>query len=109
MIGYHTPYNRAFSDGSKFPKIQDNMQKLDTKIAKLTHPPLQKARAHGPHLIKNIVNFEQVQRRATKFILNYPPADYKSRLTSLHLLPFIYWLELQDFLFLIKLGVQNFL
>ena len=40
-----------------------------------------------PSLIKDIVCLERIQRRATKFILNDYSMDYKSRLTSLGLLP----------------------
>ena len=55
-----------------------------------------------PRLIKDIVCLERVQRRATKFICNDFTSDYKSRLFSLHLLPLMYWLELQDIMFLIR-------
>ena len=40
-----------------------------------------------PHLIKDIVSIENVQCRATKFILNDFSSDYKHRLVSLNLLP----------------------
>ena len=55
-----------------------------------------------PHLIKDIKNFERVQRRATKFILNIYHLDYKSRLLQCQILPLIYFLELNDILFLVK-------
>ncbi len=55
-----------------------------------------------PHLHKNISKIEKIQRRATKYILNNSTLDYKSRLINTHLLPMMYWLELQDTLFLIK-------
>ena len=55
-----------------------------------------------PRLIKDIINLERIQRRATKFILNNNQLDYKSRLVSLRLLPLMYWLEMQDILFLVK-------
>ena len=45
---------------------------------------------------------ERVQRRATKFICNDFAMDYKSRLISLHLLPLMTWLELQDIMFLVR-------
>ena len=51
---------------------------------------------------KDIVCLEKVQRRATKYILSDFSTDYKSRLRSLHLLPLMYWLELQDLIFLVK-------
>ena len=45
---------------------------------------------------------EKVQKRATKFILNDYTSNYKHRLISLHLLPLMYFYELQDILFFIK-------
>ena len=55
-----------------------------------------------PRLIKDIINLERIQRRATKFILNNNQLDYKLRLVSLRLLPLMHWLEMQDILFLVK-------
>ena len=55
-----------------------------------------------PYLIKDILCFERIQRRATKHILNNYNISYKSRLLELHLLPFMYILEIQDVLFAIK-------
>ena len=55
-----------------------------------------------PLLIKHIIMLENVQRRATKFITNDYSSNYKIRLQRLHLLPLMYWLELQDLLYLIK-------
>ena len=53
-------------------------------------------------LIKDIQSIEKIQRRATKYILNDSSSDYKSRLLSLNVLPLIYWLDLQDLVFLVK-------
>ena len=53
-----------------------------------------------PRYVKDIQMLERIQRRATKYILNDYSMDYKSRLTSLHLLPI--WLDLHDLLFLVK-------
>ena len=53
-------------------------------------------------LIKDIRNFERIQRRATKFILQDYSHDYKTRLLSLNLLPLMHWYELQDMMFLVK-------
>ena len=52
---------------------------------------------------------EGVQRRATKFILNYPSDCYKERLTKLNLLPLEYHRDMKDliFLFKCKLGLFN--
>ena len=55
-----------------------------------------------PQLMKNILLLEKVQRRATEYILNYFSSDYKTRLTKLNILPLMFWLELQDILFLVK-------
>ena len=55
-----------------------------------------------PHLIKDITRLEKLQRRATKFILNDFSSDYKTRFTSLHLLPLMYLYELFDILFFVK-------
>lgn len=55
-----------------------------------------------PHLIKDILSLEKIQRRATKFILSDYSSDYKSRLTSLNMLPLMMVLELQDITFFIK-------
>ena len=55
-----------------------------------------------PALIKDIRSLEQIQRRATKFILNDNSLDYKSRLMKLHLLPLMMTLELQDILFFVR-------
>ena len=55
-----------------------------------------------PYLIKDIKLLEQVQRRATKYILNDYVSDYKSRLTSLNMLPLMTVLELHDLSFFIK-------
>ena len=55
-----------------------------------------------PTLIKDIRSLEQIQRRATKLILNDNSLDYKSRLMKLHLLPLMMTLELQDVLFFVR-------
>ena len=55
-----------------------------------------------PHLIKDIKKLEQLQRRATKYILNDYVSDYKARLTNLRLLPLMYIFEISDILFFIK-------
>ena len=55
-----------------------------------------------PYLIKEIKLLEQVQRRATKYILNDYVSDYKTRLSSLNMLPLMMVLELNDLSFFIK-------
>jgi len=44
----------------------------------------------------NMQLIEGVQRRATKYILNYPDMDYKERLDKLNLLPLAYRREISD-------------
>ena len=53
-----------------------------------------------PYQVKDIIQLERIQRRATKYIV--PDLPYKSRLIKLNLLPLMYWLELQDLYFFIK-------
>ena len=55
-----------------------------------------------PHLIKDIKMIEQLQRRATKFILNDYESDYYDRLLKLNLLPIMYIFELANIVFAIK-------
>ena len=55
-----------------------------------------------PHLKKDILLLERVQRRATKYILSDYSSNYKDRLISLRILPLMYWLELNDILYLVK-------
>ena len=50
----------------------------------------------------SVERHEKVQRRATKYITNDFSSDYRTRLLALHLLPLMYWLELQDLLFAVK-------
>ena len=55
-----------------------------------------------PHQLKDIKLIEDVQRRATKFILNDYSSDYKSRLLTLKLLPLSMIYELNDLCFFVK-------
>ena len=55
-----------------------------------------------PNLIKDIKRLETIQRRATKFIMSNTSTSYRDRLQSLHILPHMYWLEIQDIMFLVK-------
>ena len=55
-----------------------------------------------PHLVKDILLLENIQRRATKYILNDFSSDYKSRLLSLNLLPLSMVLQLSDIIFFLK-------
>ena len=55
-----------------------------------------------PQLIKDINVLERIQHRATKYTLNDYASSYKLRLSKLHLLPLMYYYELQDVMFLVK-------
>ena len=55
-----------------------------------------------PHKVKDIKNFERIQRRATKFILQDYLSSYKDRLITLNLLPLSIWFEYLDFTFLLN-------
>ena len=55
-----------------------------------------------PYLIKDIKLIEQIQRRATKFILNDFHSDYYNCLVKLQFLPIMYMFELYDVMFLVK-------
>ena len=54
------------------------------------------------HLIKVNKWLKRVQHRATNFLLQDYSSDYKTRLLSLKLLHLMYWLELQDILYLFR-------
>ena len=55
-----------------------------------------------PLHLKDINPIESVQRRATKYILNYYISDYRSRLVKLNLLPLTMLLEFNDICFFIQ-------
>ena len=55
-----------------------------------------------PHLLADIKALENVQRRATKYILNDHLMDYRHRLVSLSLLPLMMIFEIKDIIFFIK-------
>ena len=55
-----------------------------------------------PQLIKNVKFLENVQRRATKYILSDFSSDYRSRLISWNMLPLMMQFELNDSIFYIK-------
>lgn len=52
-----------------------------------------------PHKIKDIIRLENLQRRATKYILHDYISDYKTRLIALKLLPLMTWFEYNDVVF----------
>ena len=55
-----------------------------------------------PHLTKDILLIERVQRRATKYILGDFNSDYKTRLLKLRLLPLMMEFEISDVLFFVR-------
>jgi len=54
------------------------------------------------YLLKDITTIEQLQRRATKFILNNYTIDYKQCLLNLNMLPLMYRLDFYDICFFIN-------
>ena len=55
-----------------------------------------------PHLLSDVRALENVQRRATKFILNDSLSNYHLRLVNLNLLPLMMVFEINDIIFFIK-------
>ena len=55
-----------------------------------------------PHLLTDIKALEDVQRRATKYILNNYDSNYRLRLLDLKLLPLMMVLEINDILLLLS-------
>ena len=55
-----------------------------------------------PNFIKDIKVKEDLQRRATKFILNDFSSNYKSHLIRLEILPLMMFFELNDIMFFVK-------
>ena len=55
-----------------------------------------------PSLIRDIVNLERIQRRASKFILSDYKSTYKDRLIQLNLLPLAMYLEYLDISFMFR-------
>ena len=56
----------------------------------------------SPVLIKDFKALEQIQRRATKYILNNYSLDYKEHLLKLQMLPLSMIFELHDLLFFVN-------
>ena len=52
-----------------------------------------------PHLLKDIVKLEQVQRRATRFVLQDVSLNYRSSLIKVSILPLMMFFELADIMF----------
>ena len=55
-----------------------------------------------PYLLKDITTIKNLQRRATKFILNNYIIDYKQHLLNLNMLPLMYQLDFYDICFFIN-------
>ena len=55
-----------------------------------------------PHLLKDIINLEKIQHRATKYILNDFTCDYRSHLIAVNILPLMMQLELYNAMFFIR-------
>ena len=52
--------------------------------------------------LRDIIALEKLQRRATKFILNYPKMDCKSCLLRLNMLPLMYRYKIYDIMFFVN-------
>ena len=85
-----------------FSAINNTATKKRLHISLVRSQLLYGSQIWKPALIKDIRSLEQIQRRATKFILNDNSLDYKSRLMKLHLLSLMMTLELQDVLFFVR-------
>ena len=55
-----------------------------------------------PRFLRDAQTLERVQRSASKYILHDFTSDYKTTLVNMQLLPLMFWLQLQDLLFLVK-------
>ena len=55
-----------------------------------------------PHLVKDTMQLERIQRLATKFILNDYQSSYKNRLSRLNLLPLSMMFEINDIMMLLR-------
>ena len=86
---------RSFSTNSTYTKRQLYLSLIRSQLTYCS--PIWR-----PHLLKDIILLERVQKRATKYILNDYASDYKSRLKCLQLLPLMYFFELNDIMFFIK-------
>jgi hypothetical protein len=83
-------YTTLINDNSHDPK------KLYRIVNSLCVAPQEDALPPHNDLSQLANTFNEYQRRATKFILNFPfstDVDYRTRLISLHLLPVSYWHE----------------
>ena len=62
----------------------------------------------SPYFVKHRRLIENIQRRATKFILNYPPREvsYINRLDQLNLLPIDFLRQMHDLVLLFKLRLE---
>ena len=61
-----------------------------------------------PALIKDVKKLEQIQRRATNFILgtSQPHPDYKHHFITLSVLPLMCYFEIADIMFMVK-SIKN--
>ena len=55
-----------------------------------------------PFLLSDIRCIENVQKRATRFIINDSTLGYKERLMNLNLLPLMMYFEIADIIFMVK-------
>ena len=87
-------------------KVLECIHNLDCSKATGFIPPsdfdIYQVKCGLPYLNKGMTLLEQLQRRATKFILNDYSSQHQDRLVKLNLLPVNYWHEYKNLIYLHK-------
>ena len=117
MLSYvqHGSSLTVFADDSKLNRpidsvrspalLQSDRDGLHSWSSALVRPLLEySSSVWSPYLVKHRRLIENIQRRATKFILNYPPREvsYINRLDQLNLLPLDFRRQMHDLVLLFK-------
>ena len=117
MLSYvqHGSSLTVFADDSKLNRpidsvrspalLQSDRDGLHSWSSVLVRPLLEySSSVWSPYLVKHRRLIENIQRRATKFILNYPPREvsYINRLDQLNLLPLDFRRQMHDLVLLFK-------
>ena len=109
-LKWHTHINHITSQAYKVLGLIRRSLSTDVNIASKKIMYISLIRPHltygsqiwRPHLIKDMIALERIQRRATKYILNDYSSDYKYRLLTLQLLPLMMEFEVYDIMFFIR-------